>query len=261
MSITNLEHLQRLFQAAVLNNTQGITTQFKKQGRVHPGMGLEIYQTAYRLRLLETLRDTYAHTALYLGDSWFDSLGMQFIEEHPSVSHNIGLFGAPFSTFLRMQHPSDPDVHELALLDWHLRRAFDGPDSDTLNVDALTTISVNAWDGVVFHFVPTLQCHTLQSNVVAIWQALNDLQTPPGVELFKQPVPVLTWRKEFQPHFKTLTLEEFRVFELTRTQEEFGNVCQQVATDFPDSDTTALVGRCLLDWFQQGLISQISVSL
>lgn len=248
------EKLQCQLQADVLNNTQGAASLFKQHGRVQPALGIEIYQNAYRLRLLETLRDTYAYTAMYLGDAWFDSLGLKYIEEQPSLDHNISWFGALFASFLRIQHPVDPDIHELALLDWNLRRAFDGPDSRALLIDDLANIAPDEWDRVVFEFVPTLTRLIFQSNAVAMWQALKELQTPPTVVLFERPVSVLTWRKEFQPHFKTLGAEEGRMLEMALQQIPFGALCEQMVSEFANSDATALVGYCLRDWFQQGLV-------
>lgn len=252
-----LERLQSVFQDDVLTGQLQLVSVLGRQGKVSPSQGIEIYQNAYRLRLIETLKDTFEHTAVYLGDSWFESACLDYIQSHPSEHHNIGFFGQQFPDFLHAHYPKDPDIGELALLDWRLRRAFDGPDEQALELGVLADLSQSDCEYLIFRFIPTLRCDPLQSNAVAIWQAINAEQPPPQASFFSEPVFLLTWRKEFQPHFRTLDAAEFSVLDMAMKQLPFAQLCQQIAIDYPDTDTSTLVGGCLREWFEQGTVSGV----
>ena len=78
------------------------------------------------------LLDTFEHTAVYIGDDWFYRISRAYVQMHQSVNTNIGFYGKDFPAFIAEQFPEDLEVSELALMDWKLRRAFDGQDSDVM---------------------------------------------------------------------------------------------------------------------------------
>ncbi|MDH5614208.1 MAG: DNA-binding domain-containing protein, partial [Gammaproteobacteria bacterium] len=71
---------------------------------------LDIYYNAYRIRLIDVLLDTFAHTAIYLGDDWFNQLAGDYVQTHPSIHKNIGLYGKDFPCFLAEQLPEDKEI-------------------------------------------------------------------------------------------------------------------------------------------------------
>ena len=142
---------------------------------------LDIYYNAYRFRLVDVLLDTFEHTAIYLGDDWFNQLAMDYVQSHPSTYKNIGLYGKNFPGFLAEQLPDDKEVSELALMDWKLRRAFDGADSAVMTLDDLQQLASEGSE-ICLQPVPTLTTCTHEFNTLEIWQAINQDQTPPVVD-------------------------------------------------------------------------------
>ena len=163
---------------------------------------LRIYHHAYRARLAEVLTDTYAKTTLYMGSDTFDAHARAFVVAHPPHTRSLNRYGEGLVDALRQQYPDNPELHELAQLDWDLRSRFDSADVPVLSLDpAQAAIDWTAQPGVL-HLSALL--HTVTTNVVGLWNAIHtDNEVPEAVAL---PVPtaLLVWRKGFQPHFRTL---------------------------------------------------------
>src|SRR5882724_6446222 len=107
---------------------------------------LAVYHNAYRMQLLACLRDTYEKTHAWLGHQNFDAAGLEHIASHTPVSWTLNDYDLNFDQTLAARYPDDPEVAELAWLEWALRRAFDGPDASPIAADGLTQID---WDHVV----------------------------------------------------------------------------------------------------------------
>jgi len=215
---------------------------------------LDIYYNGYRLRLIDVLLDTFEHSAIYLGDDWFNKLAANYVQSHHSTYTNIGLYGKEFPNFLSEQLPNDGEVTELALMDWKLRRAFDGADSSVMTQDDLQQLA-NEGTSIRLQPVPTLTTCTQHFNTLDIWHAINQDQTPPVVEQLMQPIDILIWRKGHSPHFRSLSkIESAAIARVcsTDTLEALGEALEQ---DFPDVDVATEFGGMLHRWLDDEIIS------
>jgi len=214
---------------------------------------LDIYYNAYRLRLIDVLLDTFEHTAIYLGDDWFNQLAADYVQSHPSTYKNIGLYGKDFPEFLAEQLPEDKEVSELALLDWKLRRAFDGADSCVMTLDDLQQLASE--DGFRLQAVPTLTTCTQHFNSLEIWNAINQDETPPMVEQLPEPIELLIWRKGHSPHFRSLAKIESAAIAYVCSGEALEAIGAALEKDFPDVDVATEFGVMLHRWLDDEIIS------
>lgn len=76
---------------------------------------IKIYQNAYHIRLLESLRDDYSRVEDKLGELEFEKLASVFIEKTPSRVRNLAEYSKSFSDFIKTQKPS---VYHEAIMDW-----------------------------------------------------------------------------------------------------------------------------------------------
>jgi hypothetical protein len=97
---------------------------------------LGIYHHAYRARLSEVLADTFAKTNLFMGSDVFGEHAAAFAVSHPPLTRSLSRYGAEFPAHLASLYPGNPELHELAQLDWDLRTCFDGPDVPALDADS-----------------------------------------------------------------------------------------------------------------------------
>lgn len=249
--------LQTAFQAHVLDSDPAVAESIAARHGIPTQQRLLIYHHAYRARLVDALRDSFGHTAIYLGEEWFDADALAFVQTHPSTYANLNDYGAGFAAWLLERHPRDPDIGELAALDWTLRRAFDGADSAALGVADLATIAPTAWARVGFSLVPTAALLALTCNTIALWHALDQQQPPPRAEPLAEPGAALVWRRGQQPHFRSLGAMESHALIGLQEGLSFAAVCERLAADFPQVDAAAEAGTLLRRWIYEELLCAV----
>jgi hypothetical protein len=253
-----LARVQGDFQHFLLNIASPITGQVKPGGRIPVGKRLGIYHNAYRVRLIDTLRDTYEKTWTYLGDTLFEQCASAYVEIHPPTHRSLRDYGAAMPVWLAGRFPGDLDVAELALMDWQLRQAFDGADAEALPLEALAGLAADDWETLGFRFVPTLVLNPLGFNTPAIWGALDQSQPPPTAQPLPAPAWLCVWRSGWQPHFRTLDETEFVALNALREGAGFAAVCQTLSETCADAST--LSAHYLRIWLTDGLIAGLTMA-
>lgn len=167
---------------------------------------LPIYHHAYRARLADVLADTYAKTFLYMGSDSFDVHARAFAVAHPPQTRSLNRYGEGLVEALRVQYPDNPELHELAQLDWDLRTRFDSADVPTLETAAAQASDTWTTRPGVLH--PSALLRTITTNVVGVWNAIHTDDDVPEAVALSAPATLLVWRKGHQPHFRTLDTAE-----------------------------------------------------
>ena len=254
MKLPELAGLQVAFHDHLLNQPSTIEQEVLEGGGIGVDLRLHIYHHAYRVRLLENLQDAYEKTLAYLGDETFESSALAFIEDNPPQHRNLRWHGAEFSQWLANRFPQDLDIAELALIDWQLRRAFDGPNANPIEPAELAGLSAEDWASVGFRFAPTLFIAPLRFNTVNIWHALDQEQVPPVAETLSGPTWLLIWRKGWQPHFRTIQAAEHAALEQLQGGASFAQVCAALGEQFSDQEAASVAAGSLRTWLQDALI-------
>jgi hypothetical protein len=254
----NLLALQTAFSQHLLNGEAGIEAQVAHRHGVGIERRLEIYHRAYRMRLADALRDTFGHTARYLGSDWFDADALAFIEATPSSHPSLNDYGADLPDWLRKRHPQDPDIAELAMLDWTLRRAFDGPDAPVLALADLAAVPPQAWDTLGFSLHPTACQLVFTCNTLALWTALDRDEAPPPAAALAKPASLLVWRRGHQPHFRSLEAMESTALAALQAGTSFAGMCASLSEQFPATDVSVEAGMLLRRWVDEELLSAIT---
>jgi len=254
--VSGLARVQVDFQHYLLNVASTITEQVRPGGRIPVDKRLGIYHNAYRVRLADTLRDTFEKTWSYLGDTVFEQCASAYVETHPPVHRSLRDYGAAMPDWLAAQFPDDPDIAELAQMDWQLRQAFDGADAEALSLEALAGLTAGDWETLGFCFVPTLVLCSLHFNTPAIWGALDQGGPPPTAQRLPVPAWLCVWRRGWQPHFRTLDETEFAALSDLCAGARFAEVCQTLSETRTDAST--LIAHYLRTWLTDGLISGLA---
>ena len=255
----NTLSLQTSFQQHVLGHADATALLVGEHERRQ--LGLAIYANAYRRRLVDALADAYAKTHALLGDEAFDDAALDHIAAHPPTTRSLRWFGSEFPDHLARTLPARTEIAELARLDWALRSAFDGPDSAVLSAAELSALPPEAWTTLSLKLVPTAALLHFEHNTVAQWQALNDGLAAPATERASVGVDWLVWRKELQPHFRSLSVLEAGLLRALLAGQSFAQACEQAceqATDDTADDDPARIGTCLRQWLEDDLLSAIA---
>lgn len=167
---------------------------------------LPIYHHAYRARLAEVLADTYAKTCLYMGSDTFEAHARDYAVAHPPRTRSLNRYGEGLVGTLRAAYPDNPELHELAQLDWDLRTRFDSADVPTLETAAAQASDTWTTRPGVLH--PSTLLRAITTNVVGVWNAIHTDDDVPEAVALPAPATLLVWRKGHQPHFRTLDAAE-----------------------------------------------------
>ena len=216
--------------------------------------GLGVYRHAYRAQLVASLRDTFEKTWAWMGDEAFDAAAQEHVARHPPKSWTLNDYGADFAETLRALHPDDPEIAEIAWLDWRLRRAFEGPDADAIAPEKLGDVD---WDSAVLIFLPTLTLGEVITNSAAIWGAIAEGQPPPAAQRLPSPGAVRVWRGGLTPRYRSIESFEYRALILAMAGSGFADLCGLLVENGDQDQAVQRVGTALAGWFQDGLISAV----
>jgi hypothetical protein len=245
----SLAEIQRGFTAYVRSEEQhALATIAPKSLR-----GLPVYHYAYRASLIDALRDVFERTHGWLGDQNFDDAARAHIAANPPSSWTMSDYGLGFEETLDSLYPENPEVAELAWLDWSLRIAFNGPDAGPLDVASLADVD---WDAARLHLAPTLLMRSMKTNCAALWGALtDDNPEPPAAELLPEPMVITVWRHDLMPRFHSVSHEEHQALRMALDGLAFGPMCQALTSADEDAGKAAeRMGAMLGRWIAEGVL-------
>lgn len=261
MSLSVLS-MQLQFQQHMLGEAD--TTALITGSAARQSLGLGIYAHAYRARLLDTLADAYKKTQAVLGDSAFERVALAYIAAHPPTTRSLRWYGDQFEAHLAAHHADQPAHAEMARLDWALRKAFDGPDADALDASTLGELPPDAWATLRLVPVPTTELLVLRHNTVAVWQALDDDDTPPALAASGVDIDWLVWRKGLQPHFRSLHRVEAALLRAMLDGSSFAQSCAcaqatAAAAGLAEDEVSTLIAGFMREWLADQLLARVVV--
>lgn len=245
---------QRRFRAALTGDLEDAAHHF---GDTNAAAGLAVYHNAYRVQLVDCLRETFEQLDAWLGSDDFALAALVHIAEHPPHGWTLGVYGEGFDATLARLYPNDPEVAELAWLEWALSIAFTGADGVPLTTNNLPSVD---WDRARLDFVPTLQIAEATTNVGAIWSALSAGETPPAAETLPVPAALLVWRQDYVPGFRTIDQDERQALERMMSGAMFGELCLAEVEHWGDEEGVRRSGEYLGQWLHDGLVTGVRKS-
>ncbi len=217
----------------------------------HARPGLDVYHNAYRVQLVECLKETFEKTLLWIGEDSFIGCARIHIERNPPSSWTLGAYGQGFAITLRELYPEDPEIPELAWLDWALGRAFESADTIPVTIDMLQNVD---WDNARLTVAPGIQTGPARTNAGAIWSALSAQGSPPAAAMLPASGSMLVWRQQFTPCFRTVETIEEHALALIREGASFGKLCAVLIERLGEEAGIARAGLFLSEWIGSGLI-------
>lgn len=187
-------------------------------------LGMGIYRNAYRGRLAEALGTSFERTQRWVGSEMFDAATAHFILTHPPRSWTLDAYGAHFPEVLAELFADDPEVAELAWLEWHMQQAFAAPDAPELTATALAEAGLAEadWEGLRLLPAAGLTWRAIAHDLAPLWHTLaEDAHNEPGIPDSGSHV-LLVWRQGFSPRFRLLDPAEFAALEPLLAGQSFG---------------------------------------
>lgn len=256
MSHKTLAELQLALQDFLLDKTLDAsaltleTPNFSKQER------LQIYHEAYRLRLIDALRNDYPALENYIGNDEFISLAIEFIAEYPSHNPSLRWLGEQLPNFLRKHAlwKEHIEVIELAEFEWRQVMAFDAADTPLVSIDELRTLPEERWMTLKLEVHPSLQLIHCYSNAPLLWNMLTKDKITIAIELTQTAQAWLMWRENLQVVYRPINTAEAWALNAFITQKNFAYVCEGLCEWFTADQVPIQAAQYLQHWIRGGLV-------
>ena len=257
---TALHDTQHRFAGFIVGETpEGLPVDVDPAGSLPGARGMQIYQRAYRERLIGVLADSYPKCELYLGTSLFKELASRYLSAHPPTERNLGRYGAGFATTLESAYPDNAELSDLAQLEWALREVFDLADVPAWSTRDIEEAGAQACLADVAILHPSVRLHAMRTNAVAIWHAIDGDDEVPEAVRWDQPRTLAVWRKDLRPHFKSLDPDEAGfLLELGRDGASIAALANAWHQSGQLRDP-AILGGWLAEWWSDGFLRRGSL--
>lgn len=227
-----------------------------KPGAANEGFG--IYRNAYRSTLVEVLRDTFARTLEYAGTDGFDRAAAHYLISYPPASWSLDHVGKGFAETLAELFTHDPEVAELAALEWAMHTVFVGADEAIETLESFSSktqhFEENDWVNLRLEFVSAMTAVPCEFDLIALWKHPD---APPA--RLDQSSYALVWREDERPVFILVEPLEKHALDMMKAGATFGAICEH-AMEFGEKNSVAEVaGGWLQGWLSRGLIAGIAL--
>jgi hypothetical protein len=223
-------------------------------------IGMGIYRNAFRARLIGALESGYERTRRWVGDDAFEAAAAHYILTQPPSSWTLDAFGAQFPALLAELFAGDPEVAELAWLEWHMQQAFAAPDLPELDAARLGNagLAERDWENLRFTMAAGFVTRAVSHDLSGLWVALTPAETvkpenPPHADNH-----LIVWRRALRPHFRLLEPAEFSALDHLIKGATLGQ--SGAALEHAGRDPEQL-GGWLAGWFSEGLFADYTVSV
>ena len=253
----NMQSAQTSFLEHVIDADKAVDPAFAGNGEA----GLAIYRFAYRARLISCLRATYDKSWGWMGDDRFDAATTAHIAQHIPHSWSLDNYGVAFDETLASLFPDDPEIADLAKLEWEMQAAFVKPDSLAADHNALAAFVHSGQDieRLRLWLVPSFSSFPISTNCAAIWRAIEDGHDMPPLEYYDSPHIIAIWRTGFTPHFRDIDGIEATALLATEQGTDFGDVCKMLVGTGENDGIRVSAGSWLGRWITDGMIAQLTL--
>jgi hypothetical protein len=226
----------------------------------------DVYRNAYRARIVEAIRDTYPRTERWVGDDAFRRAAIHHAIQHPPNSWTLDAVGAGFAKTLEELFSGDPEVPELAWLEWAMHTAFvsaDGVALDSASFASSTAgFAETDWASMTLHFLPGTQLRPVQHDIAALWQSLaaSDQHTT-TMDPERSSVAncsCVVWRQGLKPVFMLIEADEGEMLKRTLEGSAYGDACNALADNVGGDAAVRQAGAMLANWIHQGMLLTVS---
>ncbi|VXC21145.1 conserved hypothetical protein [Luteimonas sp. 9C] len=253
----NLAGLQSTFMASLHDEAAALPPDWGPQ----MARGLAVYRNNTRSAQLEAMRSTFERTRRCVGDGPFTAAATHYLIHHPPGSWTLDAVGDGFAELLATLFVHEPDVADIAALDWAMHGVFSAADAHPLDVAAFQQAAIgfdgDDWAGLQLQLVPALAVIDVRTDCLDAWTALTGDQPPPEAPRLAQPAQVVVWRKDGQPVCRLATPGEGDALRQVAAGASYGALCAGLVATHGEDDAVRLAGGLLSGWLHAGLLAAL----
>lgn len=255
--MSGLARLQAQLQAYLLD--QGQPPPVVGDARAPAGERLAVYHQAYRLRLVQVLRQDFAGVAALAGDEDFTALAHAYLAAHPSRQPSVRGFGHALADFLAGDERwrRRAELAEMARFEWAWGEAFDAPDAATAAPGDLARVPGDAWAELQVQLQPALRQLRLHFNVPAVFGAVTREESLPALTRTADTVAWCLWRHELVVRWRSVAPDEAWALTAAAAGESFAALCEGLCSWHAAEAVPGRAAGLLQQWLADGLVTRL----
>lgn len=226
---------------------------------------IAIYRNAYRSRVVDAIRDTYPRTQHWVGEDPFRRAAIHHVITHPPASWTLDAVGEDFSVTLGDLFAADPEVSELAWLEWAMHVCFVSTDDGPVDIEAFSRATTgfkdSDWASMRLQFIPGTQVREVAHRIDALWTALGGMQhgTPdrPPCTAVRERSGCVVWRQGLTPVVSIVDERETMMLNCLLERSTYGEACNELAATFGAETAVSDAGAMLGRWLQRGMLAGV----
>jgi len=216
--------------------------------------GLAVYQNNYRAQLVGCLEESFPQLRAWMGHDAFLYAAVTHIDRHPPHAWTLDAYADNFGRTLADLFPRNPDIHELAWIEWALTAAFVARDAEPVAAAELATLD---WDATRLRFTPSLQTRRATSNAADIWRAMREGKERPEGEMLAEACGLIVWRRGFVSCLHAVDMLEHEALGQMQANGSFSALCEMLVERLGESEGIARAGSMLAGWIGSELITGV----
>ena len=252
--------IQTNFQNYLLDKSKPIIEEIVSTPKIQAHARMDVYENAYRLRLIDTLADNFIGLNGLAGDDQFEKIARQYIDAVPSIHKNIRWYGDQLANFLRYNSPwsSQVTLTEMADVDWHILLAFDAPNVSRIDETAIINLPIHAWESLKFDFHPSLNRLDVTHNVFKFRkQLISESEDITAPEKFEYLTAWVIWRRQLKQLYRSMEVDEAWAMDQAILGTNFPQLCEGLCEWVDPEHAAARAAGFLKQWVTDGLITKV----
>ena len=172
-SVIKLRDLQhRCYDAFVMGDEHALTP-FVISDHIPAAARVQVYQNNVQEGFIETLGTSYPVIVQLVGEDCFRTLAQDYLRRYPSVSGDLGDFGAHFAVLLDAMYDGSEFAYlaDMARVEWACEQVRGASDAVLVDLAALQASAGEAFGEMRFALHPAVRLIASDHPVFSIWQA------------------------------------------------------------------------------------------
>ncbi len=213
---------------------------------------MRVYESGYRARVRDALKETYEATAHLLGDKVFSGLAFAYAASRSSSHYNLSRAGDVFPSFLAKQPAARrfPFLPDLARFEALVARSFHARDRAPIRPEDLAGFKPGDFARLKFEFQPSTALFKSKWPVMDLWQARKTPRNQIRIGLEGRSQRILIRREGFSVRAEALDERAYRLLELLLAGRPMGQALSRLESLLEGPELTAW----FKDWTGRGLV-------
>lgn len=226
--------------------------------------GIAVYRNAYRARLIECLRATYPKCLAWAGEGAFDAAASHHVILNPPQSWTLDAVGQGFDNTLGDLFRDNPELAELAWLEWTMGTVFTASDRPQLDAAGFATATANYtekdWSALTFIMAPELRLRSVAFDPAQMWEVTTDQPFTIVPTHLASPRQVAVWRSGVEAKFRLLDEGEEKALELAAGGSSLEEICTVVSESVGAEIAAQRCGCWLSRWIDNGFLEGVPLT-